>query len=75
MSPLMLDYITRYLTGLKYAIPLYRRLLKLDNEISETQMLNSNVIKDENLYAVAAVEEYAKVLENAYMYRCGKFSE
>lgn len=75
MSPLMLDYITRYLTGLKSAIPLYRRLLKLDNEISEAQMLNSAVINDENLYAVAAVEEYAKVLENAYTYRCGKFSE
>lgn len=75
MSPLMLDYLTKYLTGLKSAIPLYRRLTELDNEISATQGLTSAVINDGNLYAVAAVEEYAKVLENAYMYRCGKFQE
>lgn len=75
MSPLMLDYVTKYLTGLKYAIPLYRKLCEVDNEISTIQGLTTAVIKDENLYAVAAVEDYTDVLSNAYMYRCGKFEE
>ena len=75
MSPLMLDYVTRYLTGLKYAIPLYRKLCEVDNEISTLQGLTAAVIKDENLYAVAAVEDYADVLSSVYMYRCGKFEE
>ena len=75
MSPLMLDYVTKYLTGLKYAIPLYRKLCEVDNEISTLQGLTAAVIKDENLYAVAAVEDYADVLSSVYMYRCGKFEE
>ncbi len=75
MSPLMLDYVTRYLTGLKYAIPLYRKLCEVDNEISTLLGLTAAVIKDENLYAVAAVEDYADVLSSVYMYRCGKFEE
>ena len=75
MSPLMLDYITKYLTGLKYAIPLYRRLQVLDNELAAVQGVSAAVVNDENLYAVAAVEEYAGVLSDAYMFRCGKFEE
>ena len=75
MSPLMLDYITKYLTGLKYAIPLYRKLCEVDNEISTIQGLTAAIVQDENLFAVAAVEEYADALRGAYAYRCGKFEE
>lgn len=75
MSPLILDYLTKYLTGLKYSIPMYRRLCELDNKISLAQGLTAAVVKDENLYAVAAVEGYIDELEKAYMYRVGKFEE
>jgi len=47
----------------------------LDNEIATVQGVSAAVVNDENLYAVAAVEEYAVVLSDAYMFRCGKFEE
>ena len=74
-SRLMLDYVTRYLTGPKKAITICSKLRAVDNEISTLQGLTAAVIKDENLYAVAAVEDYADVLSSVYMYRCGKFEE
>ncbi len=75
MSPLQLDYITKYLTGLKALLPTYRRLAKVENEIAKEQLNVKNLLQDENIYAIAAVEGYADILKSAYKYRSGKFDK
>lgn len=75
MSPLQLDFITKYLTGVKTLLPVYRRLAQVDNEIANEQLNIKNMLQDENIYAISAVEGYADILKNAYKYRSGKFDK
>lgn len=75
MSPLQLDFITKYLTGVKALLPTYRRLAQLDNEIAGEQLNIDNMLQDENIYAITAVEGYADFLRDAYKYRSGKFDQ
>ena len=72
MSPLQLDFITKYLTGVKTLLPVYRRLAQVDNEIANEQLNIKNMLQDENIYAISAIEGYADILKNAYKYCSGK---
>lgn len=75
ISPLQLDFITKYLTGVKALLPTYRRLAQVENEMAKEQLNIENLLQDENIYAVSAVEGYADILRDAYKYRSGKFDQ